>query len=340
MPSSDQIPLYQKGNSGREGTAGADTLPDPGHYHGAFARPASILASRRLLLVLGLTATFLIIEVIGGLVSGSLALLADAGHMATDVAALTLATVGSRIAQRRASSAHKFGNLRWEILIAMVNGVILVAMAIGISLEALERLKEPHEINAVLFGIVALAGLGVNLTGLRLLHGHHAHDLNVRGAYLHIMGDVLGSLAAVTAAVVIHFTGWLPIDPLISAFISLLILVSAWRLISESATILLDKVPSHLEVPEVERRLRSVPGVEAVHDVHVWTVTSGLVAMSAHAVVPELDAHPDTLRLLGEQMQQLGIEHVTIQLETGGPCIGEDCGDLPVSGTIVDDRET
>jgi cobalt-zinc-cadmium efflux system protein len=285
------------------------------------------MVTRRLAWVLALTAGFLLVEVLGGLLSGSLALLADAGHMATDVAALTLATVGARIAQRRASAAHKFGNLRWEVLAAMVNGLILVAVAVGISIEALERLRTPHEINAMLFGAVAVAGLGVNLTALRLLHGHHHDDLNVRGAYLHIMGDVLGSLAAIGAAAVIHFTGWLPADPLISAFISLLILASAWRLIRESAEILLDKVPPHLEVPEVERRLLSVPGVSRVHDVHVWTVTTGLVAMSAHAVVPDLVHHPETLRRLGDEMNGLGIGHVTIQLETGDPCEGEDCGD-------------
>jgi cobalt-zinc-cadmium efflux system protein len=288
------------------------------------------MVTRRLAWVLALTAGFLLVEVVGGLLSGSLALLADAGHMATDVAALTLATVGARIAQRRASAAHKFGNLRWEILAAMVNGLILVAVAVGISLEALERLREPHDINALLFGAVAVAGLGVNLIALKLLHGHHHHDLNVRGAYLHIMGDVLGSLAAIGAATVIYFTGWLAADPIMSAFISLLILVSAWRLIRESAEILLDKVPPHVDVPEVERRLLAVAGVSRVHDVHVWTVTTGLVAMSAHAVVPDLGHHPETLRRLGDQMNALGIGHVTIQLETGEPCEGEDCGDAGV----------
>lgn len=285
------------------------------------------MVTRRLALVLALTAGFLLVEVVGGLVSGSLALLADAGHMATDVAALTLATVGARIAQRRAVAAHRFGNLRWEVLAAMVNGLILAAVAIGISLEALERLRAPQEINALLFGGVAVAGLAVNLTALRVLHGHHHHDLNVRGAYLHIMGDVLGSLSAIGAAAVIHFTGWLPIDPIISAFISLLILASAWRLIRESAQILLDRVPAHVDVPEVERRLLAVAGVDRVHDVHVWTVTPGLVAMSGHAVVPDLHAHPETLRQLGDAMGELGIHHVTIQMETGGPCLGEDCGD-------------
>lgn len=278
--------------------------------------------------VLALTAGFLLVEVVGGLLSGSLALLADAGHMATDVAALTLATIGARIAQRRAVAAHKFGNLRWEVLAAMVNGMVLAAVAVGISIEALERLREPQPINALLFGAVAVAGLAVNLIGLRLLHGHHHHDLNVRGAYLHIMGDVLGSVGAIAAAVVIQTTGWLPADPIISAFISLLILRSAWRLIRESGNILLDRVPANVSVAEVERRLVAVQGVARVHDVHVWTVTTGLVAMSAHAVVPDLEAHPATLKRLGDAMAGLGFGHVTIQLETGEPCVGEDCGDL------------
>jgi cobalt-zinc-cadmium efflux system protein len=285
------------------------------------------MVTRRLGWVLALTAGFLVVELVGGWLSGSLALLADAGHMATDVAALTLATIGARIAQRRAHAAYRFGNLRWEVLAAMVNGLVLVGVAIAISLEALGRLRTPHEIDAVLFGIVATAGLVVNLVSLRVLHGHHHHDLNVRGAYLHIMGDVLGSVGAVTAAVVIQFTGWLPADPIISGLISLLILGSAWRLIKESGSILLDRVPPHVSVAGVEERLRTLPEVDRVHDVHVWTVTSGLVAMSAHVVVPDLADHPEVLRRLGTEMASAGFGHVTIQLETGEPCEGEDCGD-------------
>jgi cobalt-zinc-cadmium efflux system protein len=285
------------------------------------------MVHKRLGLVLGLTATFLLVEVVGGYLSGSLALLADAGHMATDVGALTLATIGARIAARRAHAAHRFGNLRWEVLAALVNGVILFSIAIGISIEAVGRLRTPHEIDAVLFGSVAAAGLVVNLISLRVLHGHHHHDLNVRGAYLHIMGDVLGSVGAIAAAVVIQTTGWLPADPIISILISLLILGSAWRLIRESGEILLDKVPPHVSVAEVETRLREAPEVDRVHDVHVWTVTTGLVAMSAHVVAPELRDHPGVLRRLTEAMGALGFGHVTIQLETGEPCEGEDCGD-------------
>lgn len=282
--------------------------------------------TKRLGFVLGLTALFLAVEVIGAYLSGSLALVADAGHMATDVGALALATIGARIASRRAHAAHRFGNLRWEVLAALVNGVVLFSIAVMISIEAVERLQQPREVDAVLFGAVALAGLVVNLISLRVLHGHHHHDLNVRGAYLHIMGDVLGSVGAIVAAVVIQTTGWLPADPIISVFISLLILRSAWRLIRESGEILLDKVPPTVAVEEVEARIQAVAGVDRVHDIHVWTVASGLVAMSAHVVVPRLDAHPEALRLLGEAMAGLGIGHVTIQLETGAPCEGEECG--------------
>lgn len=286
-----------------------------------------MVTTKRLGMVLGLTAAFLVVEVVGGYLSGSLALLADAGHMATDVGALTLATVGARIASRRGAAADRFGNLRWEVLAALVNGVILFSIAVMISIEAFQRLRSPQAIDAVMFGVVATAGLIVNLISLKVLHGHHHDDLNVRGAYLHIMGDVLGSVGAIIAAVVIKTTGWLPADPIISVLISLLILVSAWRLIRESGEILLDKVPGHLGLREVEGALLAVAGVDRVHDVHVWTVTSGLTAMSAHAVVPDLGDHPTALRELGEAMTGLGLGHVTIQLETGEPCVGEDCGD-------------
>lgn len=282
--------------------------------------------TRRLEFVLALTALFLAVEVVGGYVSGSLALLADAGHMATDVGALALAAVGARIARRRARAAHRFGNLRWEVLAALVNGVALFSIAVMISIEAVERLRTPQQVDAVLFGSVALAGLVVNLISLRVLHGHHHHDLNVRGAYLHIMGDVLGSIGAIAAAVVIRTTGWLPADPIISILIALLILGSAWRLIRESGEILLDKVPPGVAVEEVEARIIAVAGVDRAHDIHVWTVANGLLAMSAHVVVPRLEDHPEALQRLGEAMTALGIGHVTFQLETGAPCDGEDCG--------------
>ena len=296
------------------------------------------MATTRLMGVLALTATFTVVEVVGGYVSGSLALLADAGHMFTDVAALTLAMVGSRIAQRRSAAAHRFGNLRWEVMAAMLNGLALFVIGVMITIEAVQRMQAPQAIDAILFGVVATVGLAVNLVSLRVLHRHHHQDINVRGAYLHIVGDVLASVGAVTAAVVIHFTGWLPADAIISVLISLLVLRSAWRLVRDSGQILLDRVPAHVPMDGVVTILRAAAGVSRVHDVHVWTVTSGLVAMSAHVVVPDLDNHPAVLRHLEAGLNALGIGHVTIQLETGDHCGGEHCGDEDDPSSVVRDE--
>lgn len=283
--------------------------------------------TKKLGLVLAMTAVFTLVEVAGGLLSNSLTLLADAGHMFTDVAALVLALFGARIAMRRDGAANRFGNLRWEVLAAMVNGLMLFVIGLGITIGAVDRFRHPLPINALLFGSVAVVGLLVNLASLRVLHGGHTHNLNVRGAYLHIMGDVLGSVGAIVGAVVVHYTGWLPVDPILSVLVSVLILRSAWRLVRESGLILLDRLPEHVSVSEVEARLLAVAGVDRVHDLHVWTVASGLTAMSGHAVAPDLEGHPAVLRQLESAMASLGIGHVTIQLETGGECGGERCGD-------------
>ena len=266
-------------------------------------------------------------EVAGSLLSHSLTLLADASHMGTDVAALALALFGARIAQRRDGSAQRFGNLRWEVMAAMMNGIALFVIGGLITYEAIDRFSHPRVIDAVLFGWVATAGLVINLVSLRVLHGSHEHSLNARGAYLHILGDVLGSVGAIVGALVIYYTGWSQVDPIISVLVSVVILRSAWRLIKESGLILLDRVPTHVLPAAVEHQMMNVPGVTRVHDLHVWTVTSGLVAMSAHAVVPDLASHPDVLRGLEHEMAHLGIRHVTIQLETRDDCVGELCGD-------------
>jgi cobalt-zinc-cadmium efflux system protein len=285
------------------------------------------MMTRKLGVVLVLTAVFTLVEIAGGLLSNSLTLLADAGHMFTDVAALVLALFGARIAMRRDGAAKRFGNLRWEVLAAMVNGLMLFVIGAGITIGAIDRFRHPLPINAELFGGVAVVGLLVNLLSLRVLHGHHHHSLNVRGAYLHIMGDVLGSVGAIVGAVVVHYTGWLPVDPILSVLVSVLILKSAWRLVRESGLILLDRTPEHVVLADVEERLLAVGGVERVHDIHVWTVAGGLTAMSAHVVVPDLGSHPAVLRQLESAMLLLSIGHVTIQLETGGECGGELCGD-------------
>jgi cobalt-zinc-cadmium efflux system protein len=280
----------------------------------------------RLRLVFGLTLAFMVVEAVGGWLSGSLALLADAGHMLTDVGALALTLLTAWIARRPADETKTYGYLRWEILAALVNGAVLFGIATLVVYEAIQRIGHPAPIRGGLFFGVALAGLLVNAVSLWLLHGLHEEHLSTRGAYLHILGDLLGSVGAVLAAVVILFTGWTPIDPVISIALSLLILVGAWRLVRESTDVLLEAVPRHIALEEVKQRMCGVPGVTAVHDLHVWTVTSGMVAMSGHAVVPSLSAHPGVLSEIQETLGELGIRHVTVQLETGEGC-GERVGE-------------
>jgi len=274
----------------------------------------------RLWAVLGLTGTFMVLEVVGGWLSGSLALLADAGHMLTDVGALALSLVTAWIAQRPANASKTYGYLRWEILAALVNGAALFGIAGWVVLEAIQRIQHPGPIRTGLFLAIAAAGLVVNLVSLGILHGSRQGSLNARGAYLHVMSDALGSIAALTAAGIIWLTGWVLADPLASIALSLLILAGAWRLLRESTDILLDAVPRHVALAEVQQRILGVPGVAAVHDLHVWTVVSGVVAMSGHAVVPDLDAHPGVLEGIRAEMATLGIGHVTMQLEVADEC--------------------
>ena len=274
----------------------------------------------RLLVVLVLTAAFMVVEAIGGWLSGSLALLADAGHMLIDVGALGLSLLTAVIGSRPADEFKTYGYRRWEILAALVNGAALFGIAGWVVVEAIHRLGDPEPVRAGLLLAVAGAGLVVNVVALRILHGAHEHNLNARGAYLHILGDLLGSVAAIAAGLIIAFTGWNPADPILSIGVALLILVGAWRLVRESTDILLEAVPPGVSMAEVERRMLAVPGVTAVHDLHVWTVTSGMIAMSGHAVVPELERHPEALEGIREAVQALRIGHVTIQLEVEPSC--------------------
>lgn len=293
-----------------------------GHAHHGPAHHRSGAPVPRLRLVLVLTATFMVVEAVGGWISGSLALLADAGHMLTDVGALGLSLVTAWVAQRPAGESKTFGYLRWEILAALVNGAALFGIAALIVIEAVQRFQDPHPIRTGLFLAVAAAGLVVNLVSLLVLHGVRDGSLNVRGAYLHVMGDALGSVGALAAAAIIALTGWTLADPIVSVLLSVLILVGAWRLLRESTDVLLEAAPSHVSIPEVQRRMLGVPGVSAVHDLHVWTVTTGMVAMSGHAVVPDLVAHPGVLEGIRTEMAGLGIHHVTIQIEMEDGCEG------------------
>jgi cobalt-zinc-cadmium efflux system protein len=262
----------------------------------------------------------MVIEAIGGWLSGSLALLADAGHMLTDAGALGLSLLSAWIALRPASESKTYGYQRWEILAALINGAALFGIAGWVIIEAIQRIQQPEPIRAQLFLIIAAGGLVVNLISLRILHGMKEANLNTRGAYLHVLGDALGSVGALGAAAVIMLTGWTLADPIISIGLALLILVGAWRLLRESTDILLEGVPGHVSMVEVQRRMLGVPGVAGVHDLHVWTVTSGMVAMSGHAIVPELASHPEVLEGIRVEMARLGIAHVTIQLEVQHEC--------------------
>jgi cobalt-zinc-cadmium efflux system protein len=281
----------------------------------------------RLWVVLGVTAAFMVLEALGGWLSGSLALLADAGHMLTDVVALGLSLVTAWIAQRPADDTKTYGYLRWEILAALVNGAALFMIAGWVVVEAVQRLQHPGPIRTGLFLAVAAAGLAANLVSLAMLHGSREGSLNARGAYLHVMSDALGSVGALAAAAIIWLTGWTAADPIVSIALSLLILVGGWRLVRESTDILLDAVPRHVVLAEVQRRIEEVPGVIAVHDLHVWTVVNGVIAMSGHAVVPDLVAHPGVLEGIRTGMAALGIGHVTMQLEVADEC--EDVRPVP-----------
>jgi len=286
------------------------------HPHG---QPGAMLSREvpgsRLRWVLVITAAFMVAEVAGGLLSGSLALLADAGHMLTDAGSLGLSLFAIRMAQRPASPEKTYGYVRLEILAALVNGAALLVIAGLIVVEAWHRLRDPVAVNGAIMLGVAVVGLGVNVAGALLLHGHAHDNLNVRGAYLHVLGDLLGSIGAITAGLVILLTGWTPADPIISVLIALLILYSAWKLVREAADVLLEAAPPHIDVEEVVRELRAVDGLDQVHDVHVWTLTSGFVALSAHGVIDDPTEHTRILDEVQGRMKARGIEHVTFQLE-------------------------
>ena len=269
----------------------------------------------RLRIVLGLTAAFLVAEVVGGIMSNSLALLADAGHMLTDVAALALSLFVAWFSRQPGTPQKTYGYLRWEILAAFLNGAMLLVVSAWILWEALLRFRQPEPLKDGLMLAVAVGGLLVNVLSAWLLRPSAGTSLNMKGAYLHVLGDLLGSVGTVAAALVVRTTGWTLADPIASVVMTLLIVRGAWRLTRESVDVLLEATPAHIALGQVRERLEAVPGVEGVHDLHVWTVTSGLVAMSAHAVVPDVTAGQQVLERMHAAMLEMGIELVTVQLE-------------------------
>ena len=271
-------------------------------------------------LALGITAAVMVIELVGGLLANSLALLADAGHMLADVVALALALWVSHMAQRPATPERTYGLLRLEILAALVNGAFLIVIAVGIGIEAVERLRVAPAIDGRMLVGVALIGLVANVVAATILHRGPQHSMNQRAAYLHVLGDLLGSVGALVAGAVVLATGWTAADPLISVAIGALILGGAWRLVRESVDVLLEATPRHIALADVHNRLATVSGVASVHDLHVWTVTSGVVAMSGHLVVRDPGANQRVLVEAQALMTQLGIDHVTVQIENDPTC--------------------
>lgn len=278
--------------------------PEPLHTHSA--------AGKTLLLALALTLGFSVVELFAGWRSGSLALLADAGHMVSDGASLGISALAAWLAARPPSRRHTYGLGRAELLAALVNALSMLAVVFFIGSEAWQRLQHPGKIDGVTVSVVAVIGLLINLIVAWVL-SRGERNLNVRAALLHVMGDALGSVAAIGAGAVIWLTGWTPIDPLLSILIGGLILASSVRLLREAVHATLDGVPFAMDIELVGRALAGVPGVNEVHDLHVWPIASERLALSAHVRIKNLNAWPDILPRLTSIAQEQGIEHVTFQ---------------------------
>ncbi|NMZ83725.1 cation diffusion facilitator family transporter [Pseudomonas mandelii] len=289
-----------------------------GHSH-AVAVPPGTAAGRhksRLVGALALTTTFMVVEVIGGLWTGSLALLADAAHMLTDAGGLALALIAVRFAERPATPQKTYGFARMEVLSALTNAVVLLLLTVYIFYEAYQRFLNPPEILAGPMLAVAVVGLVVNLISMRLLSAGSSESLNVKGAYFEVLSDMLGSLGVIVAAGVIMLTGWTLADPIIGAGIGLFIIPRTWILLKQAIHILMEGTPPEVNIALLERKLLDISGVTAVHDLHVWTITSGIDAMSCHLVVADMAQARMTLISANEAMKTgFGLTHATIQIE-------------------------
>lgn len=271
----------------------------------------------RLRLAFLLTASFMAVEAAVGLVTGSIALVADAGHMLTDAAGLGMALLAIRLAQRPATARQTYGFYRAEIIAAAVNGVLLLAVGGYVLVESYQRFRDPAEVPGLPVLVVATVGLVVNLGSASLLYRGATESLNVRGAFLEVASDVLGSVGAITAGVILLTTGWQYADPLLASFVALLIVPRTWTLLRDALAVLLESVPPHIDMEAVTGRILAVTGVRSVHDLHVWTITSGYVALSGHVGVDEAtDASDVLVRLHRLLTRDFGIEHITLQVES------------------------
>jgi cobalt-zinc-cadmium efflux system protein len=286
-----------------------------GHAHGHAAAGGERALRIRLTAALALAAAYMAAEVAGGLLSNSLALLADAGHMLTDVAALGLSLFAVWLARRPATAERTYGHHRVEILAAMANSATLIGISLVIGIEAIRRWAHPPAVRGGLMLAVACGGLAVNLATLAILHGGRRESLNVRGAWLHVVTDTLGSVQAIVAAVLITAFGWYWSDPVASILIGALVMVSAWALLRESLDVLMEGVPRGLDLEGIRSAIEGVAGVATVHDLHVWTIASGFVALSTHVVVQPDSTDEVLWRIRATLHDRYGIEHSTIQVE-------------------------
>jgi cobalt-zinc-cadmium efflux system protein len=280
---------------------------------------ASYQNKGKLKLVLGLTLTYLAAEVIGGILTKSLALLADAGHMLTDVGGLALALFAINITQRSATEKRTYGYYRAEILAALANAVVLIFISLYILYEAWQRFKSPPEVSSKDMLIVAAIGLAVNITGMLILRKGSKESLNMKGAYFEVLSDMLTSIGVIAAAIIMMTTGWYYADPIISAGIGLFILPRTWVLLKDAVGVLLEGTPSDINLSDVKAILNSIPGVVSIHDLHVWSLTSGMNAMSVHVLVMENVSVKEVLTSIKTKMRdEFKITHTTVQTEEEG----------------------
>lgn len=306
-----------------------------GHSHGPRVGSAAAEHVRPLTIAFGLTATYMLVEVVGGLLTGSLALLSDAAHMATDVLGLGLALAAIQLNRRRRSAQRTYGLYRLEVLAAVINGLVLFGIGGYVLIEAARRFMDPPEVPGITVAVIAAVGFLINLIAFLLLRAGAKDSLNVRGAFLEVLADMLGSLGVIVAGIVQATTGWAYADPLIAALIGLFVLPRTYRLMRQALRILLEAAPPGVDVAQAQERLLGLPGVTAVHDLHIWTVTDGIESASVHVVIAEdadwhdvLDSARDVLA------RQYGVTHATIQVEPHdhNEPLDRDCGnELPAA---------
>jgi cobalt-zinc-cadmium efflux system protein len=309
------------------------------HAHGHHGSAGGTLG-----LALTLTACYAVVEVVGGLLANSLALISDAGHMAADAGALLIALVAARLSTRPATSRNSYGYGRAEVIGAFINALTMLAVVVWIVVEAVNRVFKPLPMAGAPVMVVAAIGLGVNLAVLWLLthggaHAGHAHgDLNTHAAAVHVLGDLLGSVAAIVAGAVVQFTGWMPIDPLLSVLVALLILRSTWQVLGQSTGVLMEAVPEGVDLGKVGRALAAIPSVVSVHDLHIWQMSASRRALSAHLLIDAMSAWPRVLATARAQLRERhGINHVTLQPEwlaghPGAKVIALKVEQVPTSG--------